>query len=210
MRDTKPIALLLTGTITTLALAPSVAASIVHQPSVANCDTRLEVDFGPPEGCDTGSTPPKAATQIQLSSGSTAASLDITMISGRSYLRGGRSDRGRRNYRRRLLRSARRPEDHQADTAIYGLSVSRYKGRSSAKIVERDFPHIVEMVVRPGGFGRQIDRMYDWHRELGVEDRRGSGRRQDNRDFVHWCFADQKMAADFAAAFGGSVVTSRT
>lgn len=88
--------------------------------------------------------------------------------------------------------------------------VSRYKGRSSSKAVERDFPHIVEMAVPPGGFGRQLDLMYDWHREHGIEDRRGSGRREDTRDFVRWCFADPTMAADFAAAFGGSVVTSRT
>jgi len=33
--------------------------------------------------------------------------------------------------------------------------MSRYKGRSSAKTVERDFPHIVEMAVPLGGFGKR-------------------------------------------------------
>jgi hypothetical protein len=31
--------------------------------------------------------------------------------------------------------------------------MSRYKGRQSAKVVERDFPHFVDMVVPLGGFG---------------------------------------------------------
>jgi len=86
--------------------------------------------------------------------------------------------------------------------------MSRYKGRSNTRLVERNFPHIVEMPVPAGGFGRQLDRMYDWHREHGIEARRGSGRREETRDFVRWCFADRDLADAFAAAFGGSVVTS--
>jgi len=81
--------------------------------------------------------------------------------------------------------------------------MSRYKGRSSSKAVERDFPHIMEIVVLPGGLGKQLDTMYDWHRERGIEARRGSGRRDEDRDIIRWCFADQKTAADFGAAFGG-------
>ena len=29
--------------------------------------------------------------------------------------------------------------------------MTRYKGRSNAKAIEREFPHIVEMAVPPGG-----------------------------------------------------------
>ena len=87
------------------------------------------------------------------------------------------------------------------------MIANRYKGRSNSKIIERDFPHFVEMAVPPGGFGRQLDRMYDWHRERGIEARRGSGRREEARDIVRWCFADRDLAGGFAAAFGGSVVT---
>jgi hypothetical protein len=42
-------------------------------------------------------------------------------------------------------------------------------------------------------------------RERGIEVHRDSGRREEGRDIIRWCFADLKMAADFAAAFGGIV-----
>ena len=81
--------------------------------------------------------------------------------------------------------------------------MSRYKGRSNTRIVERDFPHIVP----PAGFGKQLDRMYDWHRERGIEVHRDRGRRDDEgRDITRWCFADAKIAADFAAAFGCTAI----
>jgi hypothetical protein len=81
--------------------------------------------------------------------------------------------------------------------------LARYKGRISAKNIERDFPHIVEIVVPPGGLGKRLDQMYDWHRERDIEVHRGSGRLEEGRDIVRWCFADAKTAADFAVAFGG-------
>lgn len=61
----------------------------------------------------------------------------------------------------------------------------------------------MEIIVPPGGLGKQLDAMYDWHRERDIEARRGRGRRDENRDIIRWCFVDQKTAADFAAAFGG-------
>ena len=87
------------------------------------------------------------------------------------------------------------------------LSRARYKGRSSSKAVERDYPHMVEIVVPPSGLGQQLDQMYNWHRERNIEVHRGSGRREESRDIIRWCFADVKTAADFAAAFGGNVMT---
>lgn len=81
--------------------------------------------------------------------------------------------------------------------------MARYKGRSSSKGVERGFPHIVEIVVPPGGLGKQLDRMYDWHRARGIEAYRGRGRREEGRDIIRWCFAHATTAAAFAAAFGG-------
>jgi hypothetical protein len=62
----------------------------------------------------------------------------------------------------------------------------------------------MEIIVPPGGLGKQLDAMYDWHRARGIEARRGRGRRDENRDIIRWCFVDQKTAADFAAAFGGA------
>jgi hypothetical protein len=86
--------------------------------------------------------------------------------------------------------------------------MARYKGRSSSKAVERNFPHIVEMAVPLGGLGKRLDAMYDWHRSRGIEVQRGQGRRDDEgRDIIRWCFADRKTADHFTAAFGGAIVT---
>ena len=41
-------------------------------------------------------------------------------------------------------------------------TVSRYKGRQSAKAVEKDFRHFVDMVVPPGGLGNRLDAMYEF------------------------------------------------
>ena len=40
--------------------------------------------------------------------------------------------------------------------------MSRYKGRQSAKAVEKDFRHFVNMVVPPGGLGNRLDAMYEF------------------------------------------------
>jgi hypothetical protein len=80
-----------------------------------------------------------------------------------------------------------------------------YGCRTSSKAIERDFPHIVEIVVPPGGLDTRLDAMYDWHRGRGVEAHHGSGRREEDRDII--LFADRELAGDFAAAFGGE--TSR-
>ena len=88
--------------------------------------------------------------------------------------------------------------------------MSRYKGRTSARAIEKDFPHIVEMIVPLGGFGKKLDDMYEWHRAKGIQDHRGRGRRDENgRDYVTWCFGDRTIAEDFARKFDGSVVVGR-
>ena len=80
--------------------------------------------------------------------------------------------------------------------------MSRYKGRTSARAIERDFPHIVETVVPPGGLGERLDDMYDFHAHHGIRARLGLGRRDENgRDIIRWCFADSAIAEAFAASF---------
>jgi hypothetical protein len=80
--------------------------------------------------------------------------------------------------------------------------MKRYKGRQSAQSIERDYPHIVEMLVPEGGFGKKLDAMYDWHRARGILFQRGRSRRDENgRDYIRWCFADADTAAAFAAEF---------
>jgi hypothetical protein len=49
--------------------------------------------------------------------------------------------------------------------------------------------------------------MHDWHRSRAIEARQGRGQREEGHNFIRWCFADQQTAADFAAAFGGTIMT---
>ena len=52
----------------------------------------------------------------------------------------------------------------------------RYKGRQSAKAVEKDFLHHVDMVVPPGGLGSKLDAMYEFHARRGIKPQRSHGR----------------------------------
>ena len=81
--------------------------------------------------------------------------------------------------------------------------MSRYKGRQSAKAVEKDLPHFVDMVVPLGGLGKRLDAMYELHTRHGIEAKRGHGRRDENgRDYVRWCFANPAIAAALSSEFG--------
>jgi hypothetical protein len=80
--------------------------------------------------------------------------------------------------------------------------MSRYKGRTGPKEIEKAFPHIVEVIVPLGGFGKKPDDMYDWHRTRGILFQRGRSRRDEyGRDYIRWCFADAETAAAFASQF---------
>ena len=80
--------------------------------------------------------------------------------------------------------------------------MTRYKGRASPKAIEREFPHIVEMIVPEGGFGRTLDAMFDFHARHGIRAINSTGRRDENgRDIIRWCFVDPAVAAAFADEF---------
>jgi hypothetical protein len=77
--------------------------------------------------------------------------------------------------------------------------MTRYKGRQSARAVEQDFPHHVDMLVPPGGLGRRLNEMYDWHVLYGIKARHGKGSHDANGAVIRWCFASRKIAESFAA-----------
>jgi len=80
--------------------------------------------------------------------------------------------------------------------------MTRYKGCSSSKSVERSYPHQVEMIVPEGGFGKCLDEMHQWHRARSITARFGRSRRdKSNHDYITWCFADAAMADSFRASF---------
>jgi hypothetical protein len=80
----------------------------------------------------------------------------------------------------------------------------RRKGERTARMNERDFPHIVELAVPERGFGTTLHAIHDFHRDRGLESRRGRRQRRGEQEFVRWCFIDPADAAAFADQFGGT------
>ena len=85
--------------------------------------------------------------------------------------------------------------------------MSRYKGRQSAASNERNYPHIVELPVPEGGLGTTLDLIAIFHANLGIEEHHGTGRYQEPRHYVRWCFADPQHARSVQALFGGVLHT---
>ena len=79
--------------------------------------------------------------------------------------------------------------------------MTRYKSSQSAKAVERDFPHFVDIVVPLGGLGAKLDAIYDFHTQYGIKPQHGQGRHDANGSVIRWCFADPAVAAAFASEF---------
>ena len=80
-----------------------------------------------------------------------------------------------------------------------------YKGRPGSKSIQREFPHVVEVAVPPGGLGKQLDAMHDFHNVCGIKPCLGRGRRDENQDHLRWYFFDRKTAAAFAEKFDGNL-----
>jgi hypothetical protein len=84
--------------------------------------------------------------------------------------------------------------------------MTRYKGRTSQKAIEREFPHVVEIAVPPRGLGVQLDAMYQFHRARGIQACIGLGRRDGGRDYLRWYFTRPTAANAFAAEFSGTEI----
>ncbi len=79
--------------------------------------------------------------------------------------------------------------------------MAHYKQRQSARAVEEDYPHHVDIGVPRDGLGTQLDAMYEFHIQHGIRAQRGQGQRDDNGSVIRWCFADASLAAAFANKF---------
>jgi hypothetical protein len=86
--------------------------------------------------------------------------------------------------------------------------MARRKGEVTSAMNERDYPHIVELPLPSGGFRSQSDDMLAFHRERGIEPRRGRGWHNDEQYYVRYCFADPAHADAFRDQFGGERTTS--
>ena len=72
-----------------------------------------------------------------------------------------------------------------------------YKGRQSAKAVERD----LDVAVPDWGLRRRLDDMYAFRSRHSITAQRGSGHREGEQHYTQWCFADPDLAAAFAKEF---------
>jgi hypothetical protein len=52
--------------------------------------------------------------------------------------------------------------------------------------------------------------MHPFHHQRGIKDQRGPRRRDDEHDFIRWCFADLATAKAFAAQFGGEILQQKS
>jgi hypothetical protein len=76
--------------------------------------------------------------------------------------------------------------------------------------IERDFPHIVEIIVPKSGLGGARDAMNDFHARHGVQARPKRGRYKDGSRYVRWCFADPDIAEAFATKFAKDSIPVKT
>lgn len=76
-----------------------------------------------------------------------------------------------------------------------------YKGRTKTSLIERDFPHHVELIVPAGGLGKRLDAMYDFHTQHSIPPQRGHGRHSADGSVIRWCFADHETADAFRREF---------
>ena len=81
--------------------------------------------------------------------------------------------------------------------------MSRRKGEVAGHINEREFPHLVELELPPGGFRSQNLEFDAFHREHGIPIRRGRGRHEVEQFHVRFCFPDAPTADAFRKRFGG-------
>jgi hypothetical protein len=83
----------------------------------------------------------------------------------------------------------------------------RYKGRPSAKRIERDFPNIVELAIPPvKGLGRMANEIVRWHQERGLEDKHGRGDYRESTWYIRHCFVNREDAEAFVSQFGGQLL----
>jgi hypothetical protein len=85
--------------------------------------------------------------------------------------------------------------------------MSRRKYEITARMNERDYPHIVELALPPGGFRARSDDILTFHRKRGIQIHRGQGRHDNGQFYVRYCFGDPAHADAFRDLFGGERLT---
>ena len=86
---------------------------------------------------------------------------------------------------------------------------ARYKGRASAKSIERENPNIVELAVPPNGLGKTMDLIVTFHANLRIPILNGTGRYDEGQYYVRFCFKNPQEQASFQALFGGTILPGK-
>jgi hypothetical protein len=86
------------------------------------------------------------------------------------------------------------PSKRRAGFADDELAMSRRKCETIGAMNERDFPHIVELALPPGGFSDQGEGFEEFHRERGIPIRPGRGRHEATQFYVRFCFPNATAA----------------
>jgi hypothetical protein len=72
---------------------------------------------------------------------------------------------------------------------------------------ERDFPHLVELVLPPEGFRSVLLEIDAFHRDRRIPVRRGRNRHEVKQVYIRFCFPDAAAADAFRNRFGGEYST---
>ena len=86
--------------------------------------------------------------------------------------------------------------------------MSRRKGEVTGHMNEREFPHLVELKLPPGGFRSQNLEFDAFHREHGIPIRRGRGRHEVEQFHVRFCFPDAPTADAFRSEVPFSLINN--
>ena len=84
--------------------------------------------------------------------------------------------------------------------------MSRRKREITGLTNERDFPHLVELAVPPGGFRSAFLEFDAFHRERRIPVRRGRSRHEAEL-YIRFSFPDAATADAFRNRFGGECLT---
>ena len=85
--------------------------------------------------------------------------------------------------------------------------MTRRKREITGLMNERDFPHLVELALPPGGF-RSVFLEFDaFHRERRIPVRRGRSRHEVKQVYIRFCFRETATADAFRSRFGGECLT---
>src|SRR5262244_2455115 len=85
--------------------------------------------------------------------------------------------------------------------------MTRRKFEITGHLNERDFPHVVDLELPPGGFRNKSLEFDAVHRERSIPIRRGGGRHEAEQFHVRFCFPDAATADAFQERFGGTRLT---